>query len=183
MLACADTGAARVKLRSPYHETVTMSTPANSAPTSENVAAVDPKLAAIISRVESANNPMAQRFERKIFNRITDQGSTNTLSAIQKANVVSSDTGRVIYSTSWGLYQIMGFNLYGMGYAGKIHDYLLDADTQMLYYAKFVTLNNINFTWNQMLADNGKMVSFAIHYNGNSAYETRMRQAAKELGY
>lgn len=66
-------------------------------------------LASIVARVESAGNQWAMRFEPAVYDRPPFPPAWD---ACVKANRCSRATGKAILSMSWGLYQIMGFNLY-----------------------------------------------------------------------
>jgi hypothetical protein len=144
----------------------------------------DPELAAIQRLVESSNNYHATRFERSVFNRITNVGTTPTLLQIQRCNQCTTDTARQIYSTSYGAYQIMGFNLYdpAIGWAGTIQNYLNDSVAQDSTYFYFLRANHIAYTWRTLKANPTIMTEFAIHYNGSDAYVLALKKAAASLG-
>jgi hypothetical protein len=145
----------------------------------------DSQLCAIIRRDESNDNPFALRFERKVFNNVTNDGKiTPVLARIMEIHHCSGDTARMIYSTSWGAFQIMGFNLYNsrFGYTGTIASFLNDTDAQGDLYALFLQEDGINWKWNDIKSDETKLAQFAIKYNGSTDYVANMQQAAKELG-
>src|SRR5579859_4402220 len=102
-------------------------------PLAVSVPSYDPILARIVSETESSHSPLAVRFERKAFNNITNRGEiTPVLSRIMTYNHCSQDTARMIYSTSWGMYQEMGFNIYNatFGFTGPIVSFANDVDAQ-----------------------------------------------------
>lgn len=142
----------------------------------------DSALMRIEAMVESSNNQWATRFEPTVYQRITNQGYTPLLTTIQKVNGCSGGTARQIYSTSYGKYQMMGFNLYGLGWQKTTGEFMADTDSQDLFFALFLQDNKINFTWAQMKADQALLDTFSIHYNGSTAYSARVQQVAKELG-
>lgn len=149
------------------------------------VPTVDAALASIISRVESADNIFEVRFERKVFNNITNQGTvTPVLARIMTINKCSADTARAIYSMSWGRFQEMGFNIYNsrFGYTGPIATFANDPDAQHDLYALFLQDDQINWSWANFKNDDVKLSQFAIKYNGSTDYVAEMKQAAKELG-
>jgi hypothetical protein len=151
------------------------------------VPAVDPDLRRIIRRVESNENYGALRFERLTFNKITAQGSSPIVIAIQRIHQCSSDTARVIYSMSFGAYQLMGFNLYARHKDGSFYDkpvtqYLESVVDQDNQFGKFLDDDDINVTWASLKAYRVTLDHFAVRYNGSTAYSDRMIQAAKELG-
>lgn len=155
-----------------------MSNPANAVPTTAE------SLLRVIKLIESSNNMGAIRFERKVFNRITDAGYTPALSNIQKANHCSSDTARAIYSMSWGAYQIMGFNLYGdLKLSIPIFDYLKDYCMQdELAWAFINDVKKIGYSVDELKNDEIKRNHFAVTYNGSSNYAINIMKAIKELG-
>lgn len=140
-------------------------------------------IAPIIRDVESVNQYGALRFERKVFNRITDQGTTPIIMTIAKCNQCSTDTARMIYSTSWGAYQIMGFNIYdrSIGFTGRVSDFLFEHDVQDNAFFKFIVAKNIEYSAADLL-DEKKRTAFAVTYNGSSAYADRVLSAMKRLG-
>lgn len=152
-----------------------MSTLANPMP-------VSPDLRAIARWCESNGDYSAMRFERKTFNTITDQGTTPVLLAIQKANKCSMDTARMIYSTSWGAYQIMGFNLYGgLGVVDNIIIFLLNRERQDNAFDNFVNSKGINYAVADLKRNSASLDNYALKYNGSTAYAERVSMAIREL--
>ena len=64
----------------------------------------------IIAYVESNNNQYAMRFEEAVY--FSKNINTKIIQLIQEYNRCSKNTARMIYATSWGKYQIMGYSLY-----------------------------------------------------------------------
>lgn len=155
-----------------------MSTQASSVPTAATLT-----LARVIADVESNSRYGALRFERRIFNRITDQGSTPVTVAIAKACNCSSDTAKMIYSTSWGAFQIMGFNIYdkGIGYTGDISTFLFNQDTQVAAFNTFIKTKGIEYSIED-LKDEHTRNTFAVTYNGSTDYAVRVLASMKRLG-
>lgn len=140
-------------------------------------------LCSLIKSIESGGDMGAIRFERKVFNRITDKGTTPVLMAIQKANKCSSDTARLIYSTSWGGYQVMGFNLYdriniGVSIASYLKDYCLQDET----FYQFIQMKNIIYSIDELKNDQVKRDHFALTYNGSTDYSIKIISHIKALG-
>lgn len=147
---------------------------------------VDPVLARIVSHVESSGLQYALRFEPAIYAGLATLGALDriALNHIARINECSYETARVIYSTSFGFYQIMGFNIYALGWDRPILGWWKNIDSQNATFAAFLDKNDINFTWAEMSTDSVKLGKFARVYNGNEAsYSARMLAVAKELGY
>ncbi|MGC9115968.1 MAG: hypothetical protein ACP5HH_08285 [Fervidicoccaceae archaeon] len=68
----------------------------------------------VIAYVESNNNPFALRYEESYFIKAEKKGNEKILNLIQAFNRCSKDTAKVIFATSFGLYQILGVNLYSI---------------------------------------------------------------------
>lgn len=83
-------------------------------------------------------------------------------------------TGETFCSTSFGLYQIMLENVYGMGYAGTVLDFWKNPDVQLIYFTKFLELRNINYSLDDILNDKVKRDDFSHHYNGALTYGDRL---------
>lgn len=145
-----------------------------------------PTLAQVVSEVESGGNQFAVRFERGIFNRITNQGTSPCVDRIIRIHHCSDDTARVIYSTSYGLYQIMGFNLYSKlsctrSYIGFLNDTVL----QLQMFTAFLRFNNMDkFTVETLVSDPVALNNFSAAYNGPgnvNAYSAKILKTIKRL--
>jgi hypothetical protein len=140
-------------------------------------------LCRLIKAIESSNNFCAMRFERKVFNRITDKGFTPVIGSIQKFNHCSSDTARMIYSTSWGAYQMMGFNLYdGLKVPVSIGEFLKDYCLQDETFYQYVQWKNILYTIDELRDDRVKRDMFSLRYNGSTDYSIKIETYIKSLG-
>lgn len=142
----------------------------------------DPQLARIIATVESSRNPFAIRFEPSITSY-----DYNLLETIYKRNYLadgfpSSPTAKVIYAVSLGQYQIMGYNLYQLGYQFTVGQFLSDGSAQNKFFGVFLNAHGINSTWQTLKTDSAALNEFALKYNGSDAYVAAMQKAARELG-
>lgn len=155
------------------------------------VIVVDPKLSYIVSQVESAGFAGALRFEPSVYGTI--KGLTNDsnpptkgtelVQVVARVNRCTIETAEVLYSTSFGLYQLMGYNLYRLGLHMPVSEFLSGTHGRMLQdalFAIFLSDRNINFKWNEMASDPDKLNRFAEHYNGSLAYGGRMKAIARE---
>lgn len=144
---------------------------------------VDPRLAAIIARVESggSGDRWAMRFEPGIY---SGWPFDRAMTAAQGANRCSNPTARAICAISWGRYQTLGYNLYLDGYQGPVGGFLASEPDQLAALATFLTLRNINWSWDEMAGDSYKLDTFAMKYNGPGnvdGYIARMRAADDDL--
>lgn len=143
----------------------------------------------IIALVESNDNTCAIRFEPTIYAK-SDTMPVRILNAILDANKCSQKTAQMIYSTSWGRYQIMGFNLYGLlAWKKSIVEYLVDPfTTQDISFDDFtaeIRRSTGEASWDGTRFTNvAAQQSFARWYNGPGnvpAYMGRMNEAAERL--
>lgn len=124
----------------------------------------------LIAQVESNGNINALRFEPAYH-----PDPRAFLPARTALPGMSFQTYETILATSWGLYQIMGDNLYLLGLKVPILEYWKDPDLQAVYFNRFCVGRNISYSLDEVLNDDKKRQDFAHHYNGNTiGYSTRM---------
>ena len=144
------------------------------------------ELADVIAQLESNGNQYAQRFERLHLGA----SSRGLLARIATANKCSSATADVFAAMSHGLYQIMGFRLYGdpstnkknLGYTGSIASFLAQPTTQKILFYRYCEQSEILFSIDELITDAVKRAKFAEVYNGPenvSAYSTRILAAIR----
>jgi hypothetical protein len=134
------------------------------------------KLPELIARAESNNNPWAMRFEPHVMKRMKPNGIVQHIKGIHGC---SRATAEMIYSTSWGLYQIMGFNLYGkLGLELPIWQFLEAPEKQHKAFEQFCKAESI---WRESdIPANAELflLEFACTYNGPHlpvAYANRLQ--------
>jgi len=101
----------------------------------------------VIKTIESSNNQYAFRFEEKLYflHRASKTNLSKVLKRVRMLNQCSNDTVLMICSTSWGLYQILGINIYGMcGYDKSIVNYLKSKDDQDKIFKTFCDIQKID---------------------------------------
>ena len=138
----------------------------------------------VIARIESSDNPYALRFEPAVY--AGQDLAPATASHIAALHASSYETGRVIAATSWGLFQIMGFNLWSgpHPYDGTFFAFCADEIAQRLAFETFLEDRGMNFALSDLLGNENKLQAFAAFYNGDGPiYANAMRIAAKALGY
>lgn len=143
-------------------------------------------LSDIIGAIESNNNRKAFRFEPETFARISnDPAAIQKVARIKQWNRCSDGTAEMIYSTSWGAYQIMGLTLYDLGYAGAVLDFIDFQAAQVDMFNRFVARNGINFSVDQLTGDTPSALhlrqQFAIRYNGPGAVDLYAARIADEI--
>lgn len=141
-----------------------------------------PSLYEIISTIESNAFLGAMRFEQAVYK--TEAYETPYVRMRIKANnFCSLDTARVISSTSWGMYQIMGFNLYEYGYNSGIGKFLSSSKEQDRMFETFLHAKNLDayLRTPDILNDPEKRKHFALMYNGGAAYANRIEEVIEDF--
>lgn len=142
-------------------------------------------LFSLISQVETNHNSKAVRFEPATYSKLSvlrTDSQKLIIAAIQKANACSWGTALMIYSTSWGTAQIMGFNLYGP-YVKYTKDVISYCDSQTDQENSFADL-----TIHMCLHDIAPVAlaasatvrnKFAVTWNGSPEYADGIVAALK----
>lgn len=128
--------------------------------------------AGLIAAIESGGNSHAMRFEPGIYVRAM---GTFILQRIGAANKCDNETSRVIYSMSFGLYQIMGFNLYDTDQplVSDVVTFCNDTAYQTHRFYQYLDSRDINFSIDQLkVRDNA--IKFALQYNGSESYADKI---------
>lgn len=143
-------------------------------------------LADIIAHIESNNNQYAQRFEKLHLGA----SSPTLLSNIVKAHggQLSLNTADVYAAMSHGLFQIMGFRLWGdasrdtrnLSYKGTLWDFLINTDLQRSLFQSYCEQNAIAFRPEQ-LEETVVRENFATIYNGPGNVEVYADRIAVAL--
>ena len=139
-------------------------------------------LAGVIKSIESGGNPHALRFEPDAY---ANWNWVPAMDRIKAKHACSEKTARMIGCTSWGLYQIMGINIFDPRLPAidpvDVIDFVNDVGLQEAAFTAFLNLRGINFALDDLLADQDKLRIFAITYNGSrdpDAYAALIRQHA-----
>jgi hypothetical protein len=147
-------------------------------------------LADVIAYVESRGDSFALRFEPATYTALTTGAMTpehaDIVSAIATIHNCSVPTAQVIYSSSWGRFQIMGFNLYGPTIQLKttVFAYCADDIAQIAAFDALVTSMGLGGETAPMLAtDPQARIAFGAKYNGNGpAYANEIAVACVHFG-
>lgn len=146
-------------------------------------------LADIIKHIESSGDPNAMRFEPGCYSALQEGNGhlyalqpDQILTTIGRVNHCSPATAEMIFSTSWGLYQDMGFELYGELCVDNPPTILAWLSSEMMQdaaVAKWCATHGFNAAG--PLPDDSECARFARLYNGPGAvadYVTKMKAAA-----
>ncbi len=131
-----------------------------------------------VAQVESANNPLAMRYEPDY---------TPTLNSVQLVQKYAANgymdniTARMIASTSWGKFQIMGANLYAvLKYEDTLFSYLSDAGVQLVTFQDFI--KHLGFTDGPFaMMGEASLLKFARLYNGSEVYAESLKHAYGQM--
>ena len=92
----------------------------------------------LVARVESEGNHTLVRYEPN-WRYVTKECITRFHRAHLPGRM-TAQTALMLLSCSWGKFQIMGSNLYDMGYTGTIVDFGASESLQEEFFFKFLTL-------------------------------------------
>ncbi|MGC9001298.1 hypothetical protein [Caldisericum sp.] len=117
----------------------------------------------VIAYVESNNNQFAIRYEESYFIKAEKKGNEKILNLIQAFNRCSKDTAKIIFATSFGLYQILGVNLYSIcDLKYSIGEYLCNKDLQDTAFFNFCKRRDIDLekVENELKSISEKVIEF-----------------------
>lgn len=132
----------------------------------------------LVAHVESGNVKHAMRFEPGW------KHDNNIITLVRQAHApayMNTTTAKNIMATSYGLYQVMGENIYRLGYKKPINEFMNSESDQLAIFKKFLEWRNINFTVEQLFCDNEKLRLFARRYNGSYAYTETLTKGRNYL--
>lgn len=148
------------------------------------------QLSDVIAEVESGGDPLAERFEGEIWYAWYDGRRADIdriWPVIQKIHNCSKLTAAAIACTSYGKFQIMGFNLYGfIGVTAHHVRYQNDEGPgwQSATFQTFLISRGINYTLDEIRSDAAKRALFIDRYNGpadTADYWASMQRAIARL--
>lgn len=129
-----------------------------------------PKLSDVIASIESSGIKYAMRFEPALYERIGNQNCAVNfgLTNIALYNRCTLETAKIISCTSWGLFQIMGFNLYNSPISLKspIGEYVENEGMQLSAFNAFLDHNHMFVAVAELRDVLQERLDFARHYNG-----------------
>ena len=123
----------------------------------------------IIKLIESSNNPQAVRFEPLFYEKLKSKTNDTAVLKIREIHKCTYYTALMIASTSWGYFQIMGYNLYFYNLIDTtVFEFLSNEELQEKAFKKFTQLKKINFSIEELKSDPEKIRKFAKYYNGDT---------------
>ena len=127
-------------------------------------------LAECIAEVESAGNQNALRFEPVVWRHLDNHPFVNGEFFEAAGGWIDSDTSAMIAATSFGLYQILGVNIWNGSYKGTMCEYLSDLSVQAACLRDFFIHNLPNY---DPFGDASKLTMADLQtigriYNGNA---------------
>lgn len=137
-------------------------------------------LSRLVAQVESDNHHTAVRYEPRW--KYTTQECLLKFHRAHRPLRMTDDTARVLLSCSWGKYQIMGSNLYDMGYSSPLVEFAASEYLQDSWFHQFVQLRGINYTLDEIINDKTKREHFAYRYSGDkTVYAARLLNVYSQL--
>jgi hypothetical protein len=117
----------------------------------------------IIKTIESSNNQYAFRFEEKLYfhHKALKTKLSKVIKQIKVLNNCSTETALMIMSTSWGLFQLLGINIYSLGaYDKSIIDFLMNIEEQSKVFFRFCNVQKID-----LIKTQEELVNITKFYN------------------
>lgn len=121
----------------------------------------------LVASAESNHVKHAMRFEPAWRH---DNNITSLVRQAHAPAYMNSTTAKTIMATSYGLYQIMGENIYRLGYKKPINEFMNNPEDQLDIFNKFLVWRGINYSVEEIFSDRTKMEKFAKRYNGSLSY-------------
>ena len=126
---------------------------------------MDNKLLEALARIESSGSQYAIRFEPATYLRKLAFDKT-IIQNIIKYNHCSRETAFAIYSTSYGAWQLMGFNIYNNNCEVSVGEYFADRALQEKSVGVYLKQRGLEKITAQDLLDQKVRENFARKYNG-----------------
>lgn len=140
----------------------------------------------VITTIEDGGKNWPPRFEYEWF--LNHAGAITPVIANARTynGNCSWTTARMLCATSWGKYQVMGFNLYSPPlFQHSVETFLLDENgEQEKYVMDFLARHDINFSVDELRSSEDARRQFATRYNGPGNvddYATRIEGAIARL--
>lgn len=160
-----------------------MNIPLNNSSSLSSPTPLPVSLFDVIAWVESKNNPHAMRFEPGVYTGFTSKRTSNAWRNARAFNACSDGTADMIFSTSFGATQIMGFNLYDGLFSGDVVKFMDDPVSQAVAFDAFCAQKQIKCTVDDIAGFPVLRAHFAKIYNGDAdAYAAQIVYALRHFG-
>lgn len=141
----------------------------------------------IVAEIESANYARALRFEPSVYGRMREPVFSPVVARIIHVHSCSHETAYMIGATSWGLFQLMGFNIYSdeLSFGGPIFDWVTSTSIQTNDFFAFVSKRKIDLSPDELCFKSARE-KFAEVYNGPgnvTAYAEKISAVLSKYGY
>lgn len=138
------------------------------------------RLSDVVAETESAGKIDAMRFEPSVFQRLAPQ---RNIVRYGSTEIMTLETSRVLGSMSFGAYQIMGYNLYGVcQYARPLTEYLTNESQQLFSFAKFIEHGKFDDNEFEVYVENNDLLlRFSKFYNGSEHYASSLLASYHKL--
>ena len=132
----------------------------------------------LVAQVESNNVPWVMRYEPHFKPSAV---AINNCIRAHAPGYMNRTTAEMICKTSWGLFQIMGENLYTVcKYQGSVSNLCTDELLQETLFQAFIKARKIDFTSTEIMGDIQKLHLFSKRYNGSLLYAEKLVKAYNE---
>jgi hypothetical protein len=150
----------------------------------------------VIARIESSGNPYAYRFEPTVFDSLRSgamiSAHAEIVNRIMKIHSCNLSSAQVIYSSSYGLFQLMGFNIWGQCeydrdfscylHSGCMSDIVdISLQQQKVCFARLLTRMGLTYSVDELANLPQARKRFALTYNGSTAYESAIVAALQSF--
>lgn len=147
---------------------------------------IDNDLMRVIAQVESGGRLDAVRFEPAVYQRVCAGYAAEAVTVCMVSVDCSHETAAVLVASSWGRYQLMGFNLWGLDYRRGLAELLTSAVLQDTLLERFLVSRHLDeCSWARLVAEPAMRSWFVSRYNGPGAVEAywgRMVACARGMG-
>lgn len=140
-------------------------------------------LAHLVGQIESGNWYGAIRFEPHVYFACLNGKYQNSFAKARSVNRCSKETACAIVATSWGRFQIMGFNVYDyLGLNMPVATFLGDREAQEDAFWNFVMRRKIDYSLDDLCVE-AKRLRFARTYNGSLTYADKISKTLIDFGF
>jgi hypothetical protein len=134
----------------------------------------------LVALVESAEVNHALRYEPNFAKYVLRSSMVKCVEAHSPA-YMNLTTAKHLLMFSYGRFQIMGENIYALGYGKPLAEFLTNETDQNIMFYEFLKSRDIFYTFDELRDSWEKRKKFAIKYNGSAAYANTLLQAIQYM--